>query len=324
MVRIKDVAREAGVAPSTVSLVMNKKGYVSEETRRKVEAAMKKLHYVPSGVARSLSLNRTNTIGVIMPSAAHPFFGELIGELETALYNAGYKMVLCCTHAKDNAEPHFVEMLKRRNMDGIIMGAHSMDEGLYDNLERPVVAFDRYLNDCIPIVHCDHCQGGKLAAEAFLRHSCRHVVEIVGSSIMKTPADDYHRVAAEILTSQGVKVDRIERPWNEPSYASFMQIARQLFADYPDADGILGADLSVSACLYVAQERGLRVPEDVKLLAYDGTLITQMGTQPLTAIRQPIKELAELTVCKLIAMIKGEQDSQPWMIAPTFQPGATC
>ena len=122
MVRIKDVAREAGVAPSTVSLVMNKKGYVSEPTRRKVEAAMEKLQYVPSGVARSLSLNRTNTIGVIMPSAAHPFFGELIGEMETALYNAGYKMVLCCTHAKDNAERNFVEMLKRRNMDGIIMG----------------------------------------------------------------------------------------------------------------------------------------------------------------------------------------------------------
>ena len=66
------------------------------------------------------------------------------------------------------------------------------------------------------------------------------------------------------------------------------------------------------------------MPEDVKLLAYDGTLITQMGTKPLTAIRQPIKELAELTVRKLIAMINGEQDLQPWTIAPSFQPGSTC
>ena len=68
MVRIKDVAREAGVAPSTVSLVMNKKGYVSEETRRKVEAAMKKLHYVPSGVARSLSLNLRRPIPFLVSS----------------------------------------------------------------------------------------------------------------------------------------------------------------------------------------------------------------------------------------------------------------
>lgn len=73
MVRIKDVAKEAGVAASTVSLVMNKKGYVSEATRAKVEAAMAKLNYVPSEMARNLSLNRTNTIGVIMPSLSHPF-----------------------------------------------------------------------------------------------------------------------------------------------------------------------------------------------------------------------------------------------------------
>ena len=127
MVRIKDVAREAGVAASTVSLVMNKKGYVSEATRAKVEAAMKKLNYVPSEMARNLSLNRTNTIGVILPSISHPFFGEVVEALEAALYEQNYKMMLCCTRHKENAEHTFVEMLKRRTMDGIIMGAHSLD-----------------------------------------------------------------------------------------------------------------------------------------------------------------------------------------------------
>ena len=74
MARIKDVAKEAGVAPSTVSLVLNKKGYVSEETRQKVEAAVEKLNYIPSEMARNLSLQRTNIIGVIVPSISIHFF----------------------------------------------------------------------------------------------------------------------------------------------------------------------------------------------------------------------------------------------------------
>lgn len=123
MARIKDVAREAGVAASTVSLVLNQKGYVSEATRQKVEAAMKKLNYIPSEVARNLSLSRTQTIGVILPSLSHPFFGELAEELEAALYHLDYKMMICCTHAKENSERDFVDMLRRRTMDGIIMGA---------------------------------------------------------------------------------------------------------------------------------------------------------------------------------------------------------
>ncbi|SEH21998.1 LacI family DNA-binding transcriptional regulator [Selenomonas sp. KH1T6] len=324
MVRIKDVAKEAGVAASTVSLVMNKKGYVSEATRAKVEAAMAKLNYVPSEMARNLSLNRTNTIGVIMPSLSHPFFGEVVEALEAALYARSYKMMLCCTQHKENAERTFVEMLKRRTMDGIIMGAHSLDVALYDDIRQPIVAFDRYLNDHIPIVHCDHHQGGELAARTLLNHDCHLVVEIVGYQGVSTPANEYHWVAADRLRRHGVKVEMLEMPWNAFSYGDFMASARELFQKYPEVDGILGADLSISACLNVAAETGRRVPEDLKLLAYDGTAAAQMGRQPLTAIRQPIEELAELAVQKIIHMINEETDDTPWVIPPALLKGQTC
>ena len=81
MAKIKDVAKLANVSPSTVSLVLNNKGYVSEATRAKVQAAVKELNYVPSEVARNLSLNRTNIIGVIIPDIAHPFFAALLHEI---------------------------------------------------------------------------------------------------------------------------------------------------------------------------------------------------------------------------------------------------
>jgi LacI family sucrose operon transcriptional repressor len=303
---------------------MNKKGYVSAATRAKVEAAMKKLNYVPSEMARNLSLNRTKTIGVIMPSLSHPFFGEVVEAMEAALYEQKYKMMLCCTRHKENAERTFVEMLKRRTMDGIIMGAHSLDVALYDDIRQPIVAFDRYLNDHIPIVHCDHHQGGELAARTLLKHNCRMVVEIVGYQGVSTPANEYHWVAADRLRHHGVQVEMLEMPWNAFNYSDFMQAARELFQKYPDADGILGADLSISACLNVASSLGKKVPEDVKLLAYDGTAATRMGLQPITAIRQPIVELAQLAVKKIINMVNEEQDDTPWVLPPSLLAGKTC
>ena len=164
MARIKDVAREAGVAASTVSLVLNNKGYVSAATRRKIEAAMEKLRYVPSEVARNLSLSRTKTVGVIVPSVSHPFFSELLESLESALYALGYKTLLCCTKEKDNAERAFLDMLRRKTMDGIIMGAHTLDTALYANLDRPIIAFDRFLPSC---TRTTNTAGGSPP-----RHSC--------------------------------------------------------------------------------------------------------------------------------------------------------
>ena len=324
MVRIKDVAKEAGVAASTVSLVMNKKGYVSAATRSKVEAAMKKLNYVPSEMARNLSLNRTKTIGVIMPSLSHPFFGEVVEAMEAALYEQKYKMMLCCTRHKENAERTFVEMLKRRTMDGIIMGAHSLDVSLYDHVHQPIVAFDRFLNDRIPIVHCDHHLGGQLAAQALLSKNCRHIVEIVGYQGVSTPANEYHFMAADILRARGATVHMLEMPWNAFTYNDFMDAARELFQRYPEADGILGADLAISACLHVAVSLGRKVPEDLKLLAYDGTAASQMGPCPITAIRQPIEELAQLAVQKIINMVNGNEDNSPWVLPPKMLRGKTC
>ena len=324
MARIKDVAKEAGVAASTVSLVLNKKGYVSEETRLKVEAAVKKLNYIPSEMARNLSLQRTNIIGVIVPSISHPFFSELAEALETELYSLGYKMMLCCTKYKENSERKFIEMLKRQTMDGIIMGAHSLDVSIYEGLKEPVVAFDRYLNDNIPIVHCDHCAGGRLAAEAFLQHDCHHVIGIEGYQGVHTPANDYHKVFHETMQQHGVTTDILEMPWNAFTYEDFLATAEKLFEEYQDIDGIFGSDMAIASCMRVATQRGYRIPQDIKMVAYDGTGMTQTGIQPITAVRQPIEKLAAIAAQKVVSKVKGTKDNLPWVLQPRLLRGETC
>lgn len=324
MARIKDVAKEAGVAPSTVSLVLNKKGYVSEETRLKVEAAVEKLNYIPSEMARNLSLQRTNIIGVIVPSISHPFFSELAEALETELYSLGYKMMLCCTKYKENSERKFIEMLKRQTMDGIIMGAHSLDVSIYEGLKEPVVAFDRYLNDNIPIVHCDHCAGGRLAAEAFLQHDCHHVIGIEGYQGVHTPANDSHKVFHETMWQHGVITDILEMPWNAFTYEDFLVTAEKLFTEYQDIDGIFGSDMAIASCMRVATQRGYHIPQDIKMVAYDGTGMTQTGIQPITAVRQPIEKLAAIAAQKVVSKVKGTKDNLPWVLKPRLLKGETC
>lgn len=324
MARIKDVAKEAGVAPSTVSLVLNKKGYVSEETRLKVEAAVEKLNYIPSEMARNLSLQRTNIIGVIVPSISHPFFSELAEALETELYSLGYKMMLCCTKYKENSERKFIEMLKRQTMDGIIMGAHSLDVSIYEGLKEPVIAFDRYLNDNIPIVHCDHCTGGRLAAEAFLQHDCHHVIGIEGYQGVHTPANDSHKVFHETMWQHGVITDILEMPWNAFTYEDFLITAEKLFTEYQDIDGIFGSDMAIASCMRVATQRGYHIPQDIKMVAYDGTGMTQTGIQPITAVRQPIEKLAAIAAQKVVSKVKGTKDNLPWVLKPRLLKGETC
>lgn len=324
MARIKDVAKEAGVAPSTVSLVLNKKGYVSEETRLKVEAAVEKLNYIPSEMARNLSLQRTNIIGVIVPSISHPFFSELAEALETELYSLGYKMMLCCTKYKENSERKFIEMLKRQTMDGIIMGAHSLDVSIYEGLKEPVIAFDRYLNDNIPIVHCDHCTGGRLAAEAFFQHDCHHVIGIEGYQGVHTPANDSQKVFHETMWQHGVITDILEMPWNAFTYEDFLVTAEKLFTEYQDIDGIFGSDMAIASCMRVATQRGYHIPQDIKMVAYDGTGMTQTGIQPITAVRQPIEKLAAIAAQKVVSKVKGTKDNLPWVLKPRLLKGETC
>jgi LacI family sucrose operon transcriptional repressor len=324
MTSIKDVAKLAKVAPSTVSLVLNHKGYVSEITRKKVEEAVAKLSYVPSEMARNLSLNRTNTIGVIVPEISHPFFATFIREVEVELYRRGYKTMVCSTVQKVNAEHAFVNMLRRQTMDGIIMGAHSLELDIYDGLSHPIVAFDRFINENIPIVHADHQSGGRLAAKAFLPHRCHHIVQIMGAREVLTPANVHHEAFIETLTEAGTRVDTLEMAWNAFDPIDFLQTAEQLFNKYPDVDGIFGPDLAICSCMRVAAQRGIHVPKNLKLVAYDGTYITRMGQQVITAVVQPIGQLAYMAAEKITSWVNGRPGEKLYALPVTLQKGDTC
>ena len=174
MVGMRDVAKAAGVSLSTVSLVVNNTGYVSADMRAKVESAMRQLNYIPNELARNLYRNRTNTIGVIMPTIAHPFFSTLTAHLQREFAARDLKTLLCSTADADKGEGEYVDMLQRHMMDGIIMAAHTEHPADYwTSIHRPIVAFDRTLGEGVPVVRSDHEQGGRLIARQLIDSGAR-------------------------------------------------------------------------------------------------------------------------------------------------------
>lgn len=324
MARIKDVAKLAGVSTSTVSLVLNNKGYVSAATRAKVEAAVQELHYVPSEVGRNLSLNRTNLIGVIIPDVAHPFFAALLHEIEIALYGYGYKTMICSTGEKKNAELAFLDMLRRHTMDGLIIGAHALHIENYQHIELPVIAFDRYLCDEIPIIRADHHQGGQLAASALLKRHPHHVVQITGAPTVHTTAHEHEDIFAQVIKQASVPLDTIVMPANALQPKDFSTAAREVFERYPDVDAISGTDLGAICALREASRRGRRCPDDLSIVAYDGTYLTRLGPQTLTAVVQPIPALARRAAEAIVRRIRHEELPSLQPLPMDFQQGETC
>lgn len=324
MASIRDVAKLAQVAPSTVSLVLNNKGYVSEASRKKVLDAIEKLNYVPNELARNLYRNCTNIIGIVVPDIAHPFFGAFIRFLEVALYKHNYKIMVCSTIERENAEHELVDMLRRQMIDGIIMGCHSLEVDLYDNVNKPIVAFDRIINNKIPIIRSDHAQGGRLAAQAMLKAGCKHPLQIIGAKSVTTPAHLHHATFREEMLKAKVDIKDYEMEWNKFSMDYFCQVAKEIFERYPEIDGIYGSDMIICACYAEACKHNLKVPQDIKLMAYDGTLITNCGLLNITSIVQPIEQLAQKTAQMIVSLIKNE-DIEKEVIMPVFlRQGDTC
>ena len=125
--KLTDVAKLAGVSPTTVSRVINNKGYLSEKTKAKVHAAMRELGYKPNNLARGLQGKSSKLIGLIFPKISNIFYAEIIEHLENILFHQGYKVIICNSQNESDKERDYLEMLAANQVDGIISSSHNLD-----------------------------------------------------------------------------------------------------------------------------------------------------------------------------------------------------
>ncbi len=303
--KIQDVAKVAGVSPTTVSRVLNDRGYISSKTKEKVFEAMKEINYVPNDLARSLYKKRSYLIGVIVPSTSNPFFGELVAYIENICDERGYKVLLCNSLHEADKEKKYWEMLRRNQVDGVIVVTYN--RGLIDKKQQfPAVAIDHYLAENIHVVSSDNFQGGEMASRELIKAGCKKIIHINGDASLETPANNRQYAYEKVMQEAG----RTAETYHIPDVAfleSNIDIIKQLFKERPDVDGIFASDdlLAVRTMQY-AESLGYRVPQDLKIIGYDGTSLIRSIYPKLTTIIQPTYQIAENAVGTLIQEIDGK------------------
>ncbi len=307
MAGIKDVAKKANVGVGTVSRMINGSGYVAEETRVKIELAMKELNYTPNELARNLYHKRTGIIAVLVPNIANPFFAEFVNYVEAELYEAGFKMMLCNTVKECNAELEYLDMLNRHIVDGIITGVHSLDVEEYVKMHKPIVALDRYLGSHIPIVAVDHKEGGRIAAETLIKNGCKNVLHFKGSTAIDSPYHERHFEFERIMKKNNITTHTFELEWNHFDNEYYKKAVADVFAEELEFDGVFAVDPIAIECMNETIRRKRKVPKDVKFVAYDGTYVTDMVEPKLTAVVQPIKDLAVESVKLIVDLVGGRE-----------------
>lgn len=325
MSSIQEVAKKAGVGVGTVSRVINDSGYVSEKTRKIVEEVIEELNYKPNELARNLFRNRTNIVAVITPAIGNPYYATLCSEVENRLRKYGYKTMLCNTIGEATNEEAYLEMLERNMVDGIITGTHTLDYSCYKKIKGPIVGFDTpKLNDDILIVTVDHEKGGKLAAKALIESGCKEVLQFTDATTKNYPFIKRHKAFAKEIKKAGL-ICREYKPKMDNFEEKFIQEnIDEAFSMYPNVDGVFATDTHALLYMKKALSMGKRVPQDLKVVAYDGTFILNTAYPSPSAIVQPIDKLAKVAVDSLHAIINGENvDRNTKVLDIEFRQGMT-
>jgi LacI family sucrose operon transcriptional repressor len=307
MATIKDVAEKVGVSVTTVSRVLNNRGYLSEDLKRRVHEAMRELNYQPNELARSLFRKKSNIIGLIIPDISHPFFGEIARHVEYYAYKNRYKILLCNSQLNNKKEKEYISMLKASQVDGIIMGSHTLDTEEFTSINLPLVTLDRQLSDSIPYVSSDHYKGGMLATKLLIRKGCRKIAHISGNLKLHLLAKTRYDGFMDTVKAENIDHVVVETDLNGFKYDEYERIVENLFREHPDIDGVFASsDVIAAQVLKECHRIGKRVPDDVKVIGFDGIKLGDYIMPGLSTIQQPIKEIAKTSVQLLIDQINGK------------------
>lgn len=304
MTSLSDVAKLAGVSKSTVSRVLNNKGYLSIETREKVYAAVKALNYRTDIAALSKLSGHFSTIGLLVPDVCYPHFSALASCIEMELSKRGYRMLLCNTKNSAALGIDTLECFKRGAIDGLILCNREVSDEELEALKRPIVSVDRYANPKISTVSSDHPSSGAMAAKRFIEGGCTHVLQTVGTGALGSPWNERHTAFERVLKDAGIECYTHFRDVLKISDIEFNRKAiREQFELHPEINGYFGNDISCMVAIEIAKSMGKKIPDDFQVISCDGSYITEVFSPKITTIRQPIEKIAAWavdTVCKLI------------------------
>ncbi|OEE39915.1 substrate-binding domain-containing protein [Vibrio ordalii] len=324
MATMKDIARLAGVSTSTVSHVINKSRYVSDEIAERVNKAAQDLNYAPSALARSLKMNRTRTIGMLVTTSTNPFFGEVVKGVERSCYHKGYNLILCNTEGDSQRMQASINTLLQKRVDGLLLMCSTLEGERIDVFERypdiPVVVMDwgpmLFPSDKI---QDNSLRGGYIAANYLIECGHKKIGCITGPLIRHQAQMRYEGYKRAVLEA-GLEIYPnwiVESDFEcEGGYEAF----NKMLAKGPLPSAIfVSNDMMAMGVINAANEKGIRIPEDLSLMGYDDIHIARFMSPALTTIHQPKYRLGKAAVDTLLARLENEAlEPQIVQLEPTL------
>lgn len=316
-VTIIEVAKLAGVSPSTISRVLNGTAVVAPETERRVRAAIAELGFSPHPAARQLVMQRTNLIGVLLPEISGAFFSPMLKGIEAGVRAAGYDLLIYSTQNGQAARP-----LGEHNTDGLIIFPGSVDDTelrRYHKLEFPVVLLHQTPPpDCpFPFVTVENKDGAeKLVSHLIEIHNQRRIVYLQGP---ESHEDSFWRERGyrEALEAHGIPFDPelvASGGFDEVEAASAIE---NLLLDGVEFDAVFAGDDDAAAGVMAAlKQAGRSVPEDVAVVGFDDIPFSRFLSPPLTTVRAPIEQVGREAVRLLVKCIQ-KRPCEPEVLLPT-------
>lgn len=307
-VTIKDIARELGVSPSTVSRALKDHPDISPQTKIQVRELVEKLRYKPNAIALSLRNRKTNIIGVVVPEIVHHFFSSVISGIEDEAMRSGYNVMVFQSNEKYEREILNMQSLISSRVDGVLISISKtsrkfghlrevMDQGI------PIVMFDRVCDDIeTDKVVVDDFNGAFMATEHLIETGCRRIAHFAAPQHLQI---GYQRQRGYIsaLEKHGFTVDdRLIIKCDTHDEA--LKITPEIMSLPEPPDAIFAVnDLTATGILKVLKKLGKRIPEDISVVGFTDGLVSTVTDPPLTTISQHGFELGQKAASILLKRI---------------------
>ncbi|RRD93907.1 LacI family transcriptional regulator [Clostridiales bacterium COT073_COT-073] len=293
-VTMKEIAEITGVSKATVSKIINGRDrYISEETRKKVLGCITQMGYVPNAMARGLKVKKTRMIGFILPDISNPFFPEIAKGIEDKAKKEGFGVVICNTDDRAEAEYQSFQFLFAQQVDGIIftraLRRANMDKVFESGI--PIVVVDREVNTKqlgFGQIFIDTRQGIKESTNLLIQAGCEKIAYISAqyhseydrySGYVEAMQEAGRQVQAELVYKNQYNVDT--------GYEGINKIL-----ETNKVDGVVcGNDLIAIGVIRALSERGIKIPDQVKIMGFDDMYFSQYMVPPLSTIKQPAYEM---------------------------------
>lgn len=321
MATIQEVARAAGVAPSTVSRYLNGQLRVSPATEARMLDAVRDLGYVPNAQARNLARRRSGVVGFVVPEISNPYFGAIADYVVDAVERHGLLVLLCSTRSQAVREASYIDLLASGAIDGMLyLGSFRSNERLAAAIRGglPVVVIDEPIAD-LPGVHTvvmDDYAGGYQATSYLVALGHRQIAFVSGPAELAS-VQERRRGYEDALRKGGIDpAEQLVLAGHFTEQFGMSALPRLLAGPRPPTAAFVASDYIALGMLSAAETHGVRVPGDLSVVGFDDIRFSQYVRPRLTTIRSPLERLAQVGVELLFERLAGGDSSARTEVLP--------